>query len=177
MKPSALPRFAATRLASLALLLATAGASAGTPSDVSDLVGARGAGGETQLGQRGYEYVTMTKGTQYWWNAQSKACIGIKVSQGRYQSVSSASTSQCHQKAAAKAAAKGTSGSEVSTKAVNACKSAVNHNFGGKAKISVTSTEFSQANSMVMMRVNGAENWKCLVSNSGKVADLSVAGN
>lgn len=162
-----------TAIAALALLLATSGASAGTPSDVSDLVGARGAGGETQLGQRGYEYVTMTKGTQYWWNVQSKACIGIKVSQGRYQSVSSASASQCHQKAAAT----GTGGSEVSTKAVNACKSAVNRNFAGKAKISVTSTEFSQANSMVMMRVNGAENWKCLVSNSGKVADLSVAGN
>ena len=155
--------------AALILLVGTPPAGADPPSDVSDLVGARGAGGETELGQRGYEYVTMSHGTQYWWNAERQACVGIKVAQGRYQSVTAAAASKCHQSAKAEP-----SGSAVSSKSVNACKSAVNRNFAGKAKISVTRSEFSQANSLVMMRVNGTENWKCLVSNNGHVEDLSI---
>jgi hypothetical protein len=89
--------------AAIVLLLGSAAVTAGTPSDVSDLVGARGAGGEMELGQRGYSYVTMCHGTQYWWNAERKACIGIKVAQGHYKSVSSASASHCHQSAEAAA--------------------------------------------------------------------------
>jgi hypothetical protein len=87
--------------AALVLLLGSAAAAAGTPSDVADLVGARGAGGESELGQRGYSYVTISHGTQYWWNAERKACIWIKVAQGHYKSVTSASASHCHQSAKA----------------------------------------------------------------------------
>lgn len=40
---------------------------------------------------------------------------------------------------------------------------------------SVISTEYSEANSLVMFRDSGATVWRCLVSNEGVVADLSVA--
>jgi len=53
----------------LALFLGATSAAAVSPSDVSDLVGARGSGGEMELGRCGYEYVTMTRDTQYWRNA------------------------------------------------------------------------------------------------------------
>jgi uncharacterized alpha-E superfamily protein len=46
----------------------------------------------------------------------------------------------------------------------------------------VTSSEFSQANSVVMMKAGGVrggtstETWKCLVSNDGTVEELTVVG-
>jgi hypothetical protein len=65
--------------------------------------------------------------------------------------------------------------------AESACMAAVNSNYGGKVKtVQVSRSEFSQANSTVMVEaieVRGSsqtERWRCLVSNDGKVADLSV---
>ena len=99
MKPSASHRLAVLALAATGLLLGPAAVSATTPSDLADLVGARGAGGEMELGRRGYSYVTMTHGVQYWWNADRKACVGIKVADGHYKSVSAATPSECQQMA------------------------------------------------------------------------------
>ena len=39
----------------------------------------------------------------------------------------------------------------------------------------VLSTEFSEANSLVMLQDRGETIWRCLVSNDGQVAELSVA--
>ncbi|WP_170482829.1 hypothetical protein [Ruegeria arenilitoris] len=39
----------------------------------------------------------------------------------------------------------------------------------------VLSTEFSEANSLVMLQDKGETVWRCLVSNDGQVAELSVA--
>ncbi|WP_170507284.1 hypothetical protein [Ruegeria arenilitoris] len=39
----------------------------------------------------------------------------------------------------------------------------------------VLSTEFSEANSLVMLKDRGETVWRCLVSNDGQVAELSVA--
>jgi|OpeIllAssembly_1097287.scaffolds.fasta_scaffold55096_2 hypothetical protein len=49
--------------------------------------------------RRGYKYVTMTHGTQYWWNAGSKNCVGIRVVDGHYKSVASAGAEHCRQHA------------------------------------------------------------------------------
>lgn len=66
--------------------------------------------------------------------------------------------------------------------AKSACLSAVNSQYGGRVgEVKVGSSEFSQANSIVMVKAIGvrgtaqSETWKCLVSNSGRVEDLSVA--
>ena len=68
-----------------------------------------------------------------------------------------------------------------SSAAESACMTAVNSNYGGKVKtVQVASSEFSQANSVVMVDaivVRGSsqtERWRCLVSNDGQVAELSV---
>lgn len=65
--------------------------------------------------------------------------------------------------------------------AKSACLSAVNGQYGGRVgEVKVSSSEFSQANSIVMVKAIGVrgtaqrETWKCLVSNSGSVEDLSV---
>lgn len=70
---------------------------------------------------------------------------------------------------------------QASSAAESACLAAVNSNYGGKVQaVNVSSSEFSQANSTVMVVAAGvrgstqAERWRCLVSNDGKVQELSV---
>jgi hypothetical protein len=85
--------------AALTLTLSAVAVRAGTPSELSDLVGARGSSGEQEMESRGYKYVTMAHGTQYWWNAGSRSCVGIRVADGRYESVASAGAEHCGQHA------------------------------------------------------------------------------
>ncbi len=70
----------------------------------------------------------------------------------------------------------GSSMREAGGGAESACMTAVNKNYGGKVdNIKITSSESSQANSVVMMRAGG-ETWKCLVSSGGEVQELTVVG-
>ena len=68
------------------------------------------------------------------------------------------------------------SSSDVSQAAIDACLAAVDAETDGN--VAVLSTEFSEANSMVMVGV-GADRapWKCLVSNDGTGAEISFAGD
>lgn len=70
-------------------------AAAKTPSDVSDLVGARAAGAETAMQSRGYEMAKTSGGAQYWWNRGTNTCVSVVVSNGRYASVNKADSSSC----------------------------------------------------------------------------------
>ncbi|WP_235522814.1 hypothetical protein [Novosphingobium sp. Leaf2] len=70
-----------------------------TPPDVSDLVGARGAGGETQLEARGYRFVTTntvrdTKWS-FWWSERQRQCISVATSDGRYASIITVPAANC----------------------------------------------------------------------------------
>ena len=82
-------------------LYATAVAAQSAPSDVSDLVGARAAGGETELQRRGYEFVSTQKGGDRswsnWWNARSGSCLSVVTMEGRYDSIVSAPAPDCRQ--------------------------------------------------------------------------------
>ncbi len=78
----------------------------------------------------------------------------------------------------------GSSSSSVSEAAKSACMAAINNQYAGKVRnLKVVRSEFSQANSEVIINAIGVrggstnEKWRCLVSNSGKVQDLSVLGN
>lgn len=177
MRVSASNKSAVLAAVMTSLLLGSATVSASPPSDVADLVGARGSGGEMELGRRGYSYVTMSHGVQYWWNADRGSCVGVKVAEGRYKTVSTATPSQCHQKAP-----HSSSSHQATSAAESACMEAVNASYGGKVDtVRVVRSEFSQANSEVMVDAVGVrggsqtEHWRCLSSNDGKVQDLSVA--
>jgi hypothetical protein len=76
-----------------------------------------------------------------------------------------------------------TSSSTVSDTAKSACMMAVNKQYGGNVRdLKVVRSEFSQANSEVIVKAIGVrggstnEKWRCLVSNSGEVQELSVLG-
>ena len=65
--------------------------------------------------------------------------------------------------------------------AETACMEAVNRNYGGNVRdLRVASSDFSQANSTVMVDAVGVrggsqtEHWRCLSSNDGQVAELRV---
>ena len=61
-----------------------------------------------------------------------------------------------------------------SAAAESACIQAVNTNFG-RPVARVTSSDFSQAATEVMLTAEG-ETWRCLASQDGRVDDLSVVG-
>ncbi|QCB55809.1 hypothetical protein E5675_16135 [Sphingopyxis sp. PAMC25046] len=74
-------------------------ASAQAPADVADLVGARGAGGETQLLSRGYEArqsnVVRDQRFTFWWNARLNRCISVSTADGRYAAITSVPAENC----------------------------------------------------------------------------------
>jgi hypothetical protein len=67
-------------------LLGAATARAQTPPDLQDLVGARGAGGETQMQARGYQLVRATRvrdqSWTFWWSDVQRACVAISTTEG-----------------------------------------------------------------------------------------------
>ncbi|WP_300116622.1 hypothetical protein [Sphingobium sp.] len=80
-------------------------AAAQTPSDVADLVGARGAGGETQLQARGYRFVRTETGDDrkwtYWWHPERHLCLSVVTMDGRYQAITDSPAPDCGQDHAA----------------------------------------------------------------------------
>lgn len=89
-------------LAALTSTLLCAGAAAAqTPSDVRDLIGARGAGGESELASRDYVNVRTETGDDrkwtYWWNASRGVCLSVATVNGRYDSIVSTPAPDCRQ--------------------------------------------------------------------------------
>lgn len=91
----------------LSLLMASAALAAGTamaqvtPSDVRDLLGARAAGGESELAARGYVNVAGRAGADrkwtYWWNATRGVCLSVATVQGRYDDIVSTAAADCQE--------------------------------------------------------------------------------
>ncbi len=70
-----------------------------TPAELSDLVGARAAGGEATLQRLGYKFVKTTEGEDRkwsnWWKASSKTCVTVATVEGRYASIISGPAEDC----------------------------------------------------------------------------------
>lgn len=65
---------------------------------------------------------------------------------------------------------------QATSAAESACMTAVNSEYGGRVRsLNVVHSEFSQANSMVVVEADG-ERWRCLSSNDGHVEELSREG-
>ncbi len=72
-----------------------------TPSGISDLVGARAPGGETQLEARGWTHIKTEKGDDrawsYWWQPKSRECVSVAVMEGRFDSITTSPAPDCNQ--------------------------------------------------------------------------------
>lgn len=86
-----------------ALSLAVTGspAWAQTANRLQDLVGARGAGGETELERRGYTHIDTSKSRDaafsYWWSNEAGSCVRVTTRDGRYQALMDVDPSDCGQ--------------------------------------------------------------------------------
>jgi hypothetical protein len=84
-----------------AILGAVPAAAQVTPSDVRDLVGARAAGGESELAARGYVNVRGQTGDDrkwtYWWNGSRGVCLSVATMNGRYDSIIATPAPDCGQ--------------------------------------------------------------------------------
>ena len=74
-----------------------------TPSDVRDLVGARGSSGESELASRGYVDVGGQTGDDrkwtYWWNERRGVCLSVATVNGRYDSIVATPAPDCRRPA------------------------------------------------------------------------------
>lgn len=84
--------------------LSSVAASAQTPENIRDLVGARAAGAETQMQARGYSNVGGETGDDrvwtYWWNPATRTCVTVSTVQGRYDAITTSPAPDCQRHSA-----------------------------------------------------------------------------
>jgi uncharacterized protein YraI len=89
--------------------LAAAPIAAKKAESLRDLIGARGAGAETELGQRGFEYISGNKSDTasytYWWDNSGKDCVRVEVRDGRVAAITDAKAEDCGKKSGSNDAA------------------------------------------------------------------------
>lgn len=86
-------------LAVVAAFSVATSAGAQSAPDVEDLVGARAAGGETQLLSRGYEQrqsnVVRDQRFTFWWNKRTSRCVSVSTVDGRYAAIIGVPAGNC----------------------------------------------------------------------------------
>ena len=86
-----------------------ASATGTTPSELADLIGARGSSGEEVLLARGYSLHHASQGDDnsytYWWNSAAKKCVRVTTQDGRYAAIRGESGIECGHKSGDSAAA------------------------------------------------------------------------
>lgn len=85
--------------AAFASIATGSAASAQTPGDLTDLIGARAAGAENAIRSRGYDYVRGDTGSDrvwtYWWNDRTRTCVTVATVNGRYDSITISPAPDC----------------------------------------------------------------------------------
>lgn len=111
-------RFALT-LAAFALLGASGVAAQEPVAPLRDLVGARGAGGETEMQKRGYKLVNSAQagGSAYtfWREPMSNRCVAVQTTDGRYAGIIYTKEADCQGGSATTLPAGGGSGDALQT--------------------------------------------------------------
>jgi hypothetical protein len=135
-------------------------------SGYKDLIGAKAAGGEMDLQDRGYTWVrTTTQGNSklgFWWKPGRSGCIQVTTSDGRYSAIRDVNTSQCSQGGNLNSG-QATAGG-ISAAAMNAC----NMFMKGEKGRFVSSTALKPGWQEVILRYNAGE-YACTVNNDGRV--------
>ena len=138
----------------------------GGGSGYKDLIGAKAAGGESDLQSRGYTWVrTTTQGNSklgFWWKPGRSGCIQVTTSDGRYSAIRDVNSSQCSQGGNLNSG-QATAGG-ISDKAMNAC----NMFMKGEKGRFVSSTALKPGWQEVILRYNAGE-YACTVNNDGRV--------
>jgi hypothetical protein len=90
----------ASAFAVLAIVLSPAAAAAKSASSLSDLIGVRASGAETDMQNRGWEVTDGHKGNSasytYWWSNSRRACVMVTTRDGRYSAIVDATPADCN---------------------------------------------------------------------------------
>jgi hypothetical protein len=76
---------------------ATATTTEGAPADLSDLVNAPAAGAQAQMRARGYSFTQQQGSVTYWWNPKTTICATTVASNGKFQTIGTATLRYCGQ--------------------------------------------------------------------------------
>lgn len=76
---------------------ATATTTGGAPVDLADLVNAPAAGAQNQLRLRGYAFTQQQGSMTYWWNPRTTICATTVTSNGKFQTIGTATARYCGQ--------------------------------------------------------------------------------
>jgi hypothetical protein len=76
---------------------ATATTTEGAPVDLADLVNAPAAGARAQMQARGYAFTQQQGSTTYWWNPKTTICATTVTSNGKFQTIGTATARYCGQ--------------------------------------------------------------------------------
>ena len=92
----------AALVAGIGLAVGPGTAIAQNARNLGDLVGARAAGGESDLESRGYTFITGKPAyggakEGYWWNSRDKGCVRVETFDGKFRSITEATPQQCNQ--------------------------------------------------------------------------------
>jgi hypothetical protein len=135
------------------------------PSDIADLIGARGAGAESEIQARGYDNVR----DNIWWNAARQQCVRVHVSNGRYARIDTLHATDCGQRGGANAAA---SGGDVPEAALTACERRADE-FQNVAHGSSAVDGATRAGpNWVLKMATGQYRSTCTVTGSGRILSI-----
>jgi hypothetical protein len=129
----------ATLVAGIGLAVGPANiALAQNASQLGDLVGARAAGGESDLESRGYTFITGATAyggakAGFWWNPDSKACVRVETFDGRFRSIVNATAANCNQHASGSNKERNTAAAVIGAVAIAAALAHKNNAHDNKA--------------------------------------------
>ncbi len=143
----------------------------GGGSGYQDLIGAKAAGGESDLQSRGYTWVrTATQGNSklsFWWKPNRSGCIQVTTSDGRYSAIRDVNASQCGQGASTSAAA--SNSGKAPTAAIAAC-----NKFAGEGYDGTIMSQSAMKPGWWEIVIRYEENrYACNVSSAGKVESFN----
>lgn len=151
-------------LISIAILLTLGNISssyAATPSELSDLVGAKASGGETQLEQRGYTFIKTEKGEDRswsnWYKASNKTCVTVVTYNGRYDSITDSPVFDCNNGQTTAKKESHTAEIAAAAVALGAIAAVAVHEHNKDKKHDQSSSVSSDINNLVGARASSAE--------------------
>ena len=107
-------------------------------TQLGDLVGARAAGGESELESRGYTFITGATAyggakAGFWWNPDSKACVRVETYDGKFRSITNATGANCNQHASGSNSERNTAAAVIGVAAIAAALAHKNNAHDNKA--------------------------------------------
>jgi len=107
-------------------------------NSLRDLVGARAAGGESDLESRGYTFITGATAygggkAAFWWNADSRTCVRVETYDGKFRSITDATGANCNQHSSGSNKERNTAAAVIGVAAIAAALAHKNNAHDNKA--------------------------------------------